>query len=160
MQRVLASVKDICDELIELRCFIVGYKEKRKESSTKFLPTISETEEKIKEPELTPSIEDSTTQSEVNSSPQTVNTCTDEEISSIDEFSESELRESLEISKKIVDSQNVVNAQEHESRAQNPSGEQIKQDTDMYYSDYRFRLRLRVHFRINEEAIRCLLLVR
>lgn len=89
-----------------------------------------------------------------------MNTCTDEEISSIDEFSESQLRESLEMSKKIVDSQNVVNAQDHESQAQNPSGEQIKQDTDMYYSDYRFRLRLRVHFRINEEAIRCLLLVR
>lgn len=124
------------------------------------MPTLSETEEKIKEPELTPSIEDSTTQSQVNSSPETVNTCTDEEISSIDEFSESELRESLEMSKKIVDSQNVVNAQDHESQAQNPSGEQIKQDTDMYYSDYRFRLRLRVHFRINEEAIRCLLLVR
>lgn len=124
------------------------------------MPAISETEEKIKEPELTSSIEDSTTQSEVNSSPETVNTCTDEEISSIDEFSESELRESLEMSKKIVDSRNVVNAQDHESQAQNPSGEQIKQDTDMYYSDYRFRLRLRVHFRINEEAIRCLLLVR
>ena len=89
-----------------------------------------------------------------------MNTCTDEEISSIDEFSESQLRESLEMSKKIVDSQNVVNAQDHESQAQNPSGEQIKQDTDMYDSDYRFRLRLRVHFRINEEAIRCLLLVR
>ena len=31
---------------------------------------------------------------------------------------------------------------------------------NLYHSDYRFSLRLRVHYRINEEAIRCLLLVR
>lgn len=135
-------------------------KEKRKESSTKYLPTISETEEKIKEPKLKPSIEDSKAHSEVNSSHETENTCTDEEISSIDEFTESELRESIEMAASIVDSQDVVNVQDNEGQAQKPSGKQIKQDPDMCYSDYRFRLRLRVHFRINEEAIRCLLLVR
>ena len=40
-----------------------------------------------------------------------------------------------------------------------PAEEQSKTDS-VYHSDYRFGLRLRVHYRINEEAIRCLLLVR
>ena len=32
--------------------------------------------------------------------------------------------------------------------------------SSVYHNDFRFRLRLRVHYRINEEAIRCLLLLR
>lgn len=56
--RVFVFVKDICDVLIELCCFIVEYKEKCKESFIKFLLMILEIEEKIKELELMLSIED------------------------------------------------------------------------------------------------------
>ncbi|KAK2567207.1 TBC1 domain family member 2B [Acropora cervicornis] len=44
-------------------------------------------------------------------------------------------------------------------REQRSSEEQNISD-NVYYSGYRFGLRLRVHYRINEEAVRCILLVR
>lgn len=138
-------------------------KEKPGESLTKQLPTISEREEKMTEHELTPSVEDSTSRLEVSPSPETEKTITDEAITSIDienEMTQIKSREALEVSKSTGNDQEIVIVEENKPQEQNPSDEQIKQGTDMYYSDYRFKLRLRVHFRINEEAIRCLLLVR
>ncbi|KAJ7339512.1 hypothetical protein OS493_005911 [Desmophyllum pertusum] len=65
----------------------------------------------------------------------------------------------FEVSSGTVDDQETVAVDETKGEEQKLSEEQRKQDS-MYHSDYRFGLRLRVHYRINEEAVRCLLLVR
>lgn len=70
-----------------------------------------------------------------------------------------ESSETFEVSSGTVDDQETVAVDETKGEEQKLSEEQRKQDS-MYHSDYRFGLRLRVHYRINEEAVRCLLLVR
>lgn len=68
-----------------------------------------------------------------------------------------------------VNSQSAgVNSQESSSvnkitatqqKSEKPAEEQSQKE-NVYHSDYRFALRMRVHYRINEEAVRCLLLLR
>ena len=65
-----------------------------------------------------------------------------------------------EASSATLNSQVEVSVDKIPASEVKPAGEQSKTDNDVYHSDYRFGLRLRVHYRINEEAIRCLLLVR
>ena len=73
---------------------------------------------------------------------------------------ETEASETCEGSSASLNSQTVVSLDKTTAKEVKPAGEQTKSDNDVYHSDYRFGLRLRVHYRINEEAIRCLLLVR
>lgn len=76
-----------------------------------------------------------------------------------DQKVKSELRETIEVSSVSVTSQEGVSVDETTAADQKPSEEQKGKDS-VYHSDYRFGLRMRVQYRINEEAIRCLLLVR
>ena len=87
-------------------------------------------------------------------SPETVQTSESENENVQDESSNT-----LEVLSDTVSKQETVIDEESKAEEQKSVEEQRKQDS-MFHSDYRFRLRLRVHYRINEEAIRCLLLLR
>lgn len=60
---------------------------------------------------------------------------------------------SLNAVQEVVCMKGAIDGEQRSSEEQNISD-------NVYYSGYRFGLRLRVHYRINEEAVRCILLVR
>ena len=60
---------------------------------------------------------------------------------------------SLNAVQEVVCVKGAIDGKQRSSEEQNISD-------NVYYSGYRFGLRLRVHYRINEEAVRCILLVR
>ena len=133
------------------------------ESFGKLLQTISETVENNTSAQASMSCtEDSTSHFEISrsskakdiSSPETVKTRESE-----NENVQGESTESFEVSSVSVSKQETVVVEESKSEEQKSTEGQRKDDS-MFLSDYRFRLRLRVHYRINEEAIRCLLLLR
>ena len=70
-----------------------------------------------------------------------------------------ESSENYELSSTSVSSQEVSTENSTNAMNKKHPEKQIGKE-NLYHSDYRFSLRLRVHYRINEEAIRCLLLVR
>ena len=98
--------------------------------------------------------EDSTSHFEISRSPETTDLSSPETVKTREnENVHGESNESFEVSSVCVSKQEPVVVEESKAEEQ-------RQDDSMFHSDYRFRLRLRVHFRINEEAIRCLLLLR
>lgn len=60
---------------------------------------------------------------------------------------------SLNAVQEVVCKKRTIDGEQRNSEEQNKSD-------NVYYSGYRFGLQLRVHYRINEEAVRCILLVR
>ncbi|XP_015756023.1 PREDICTED: uncharacterized protein LOC107335514 [Acropora digitifera] len=60
---------------------------------------------------------------------------------------------SLNAVQEVVCVKGAIDGEQRSTEEQNISD-------NVYYSGYRFGLRLRVHYRINEEAVRCILLVR
>lgn len=133
----------------------------------KQLQTISETVENTSAQDSKSCTEDSPSHSEISRAPGTT------DISSTDISSPETLKtresekenvhgesdERFELSSVSVSKQESVVVEESKAEEQKSSEEQRKADS-MFHSDFRFRLRLRVHYRINEEAIRCLLLLR
>ena len=131
------------------------------ESSGKQLQTISETE-------ITPAQDlvsctgEYTSHFEISRSPKTKEISSPETVQTREsehENAQGESNESFEVSPFSVSMQEPVVVEESTAKEQKSSEEQRKDDS-IFHSDYRFRLRLRVHYRINEEAIRCLLLLR
>lgn len=134
------------------------------ESSTKQLQTKSEIVENIlSSQDSTLCAESTTSHLEISSSPETKDITLPETVvttsSSENEHVEAESRETNEVCSKAVNSQEIVTVKETETEEHKSTEEQSKHDS-VYHNDYRFALRLRVHYRINEEAIRCLLLLR
>lgn len=76
-----------------------------------------------------------------------------------DKPASNELSETCEFSSAGFNAHERASEDKTTPTKEKPAVEQSKTD-NVYHSDYRFGLRLRVHYRINEEAIRCLLLVR
>lgn len=106
---------------------------------------------------------DSTSHFEISRSPKS------KEISSLEtvqaresehENAQGESNESFEVSSVSVSKQEPVVVEETSTAKEQKLSEEQRKDDSIFHSDYRFRLRLRVHYRINEEAIRCLLLLR
>ncbi|XP_078381614.1 uncharacterized protein LOC144664361 isoform X2 [Oculina patagonica] len=132
--------------------------EKSVESSTKQLQTKSEAAEITSSQDSTLCDEDSKSRLEISSSPETRNVTLPEIAvttnGSVNENVQGESNETFEVSADTVNNQETPVIVE-----ETKTEEQRKQDS-MYHNDYRFGLRLRVHYRINEEAIRCLLLLR
>lgn len=133
------------------------------ESSTKQLQTNTETVENASSQDSTLCSEDATSRLKVSSSPETNDITLPETAvttsGSENENLQGESNETFEVSSGTADNQETIIVEETKTEEQGPTEEQRKQDS-MYHNDYRFGLRLRVHYRINEEAIRCLLLLR
>ena len=106
--------------------------------------------------------EESTSRVEISRSPKTKEIPSPETVQTREsehENAQGESNESFEVSSVSVSKQEPVVVEESTEKEQKCSEEQ-RNDDSLLHSDYRFRLRLRVHYRINEEAIRCLLLLR
>lgn len=118
------------------------------------LQTISETVEPI-----CISAQDSTSHFEISRSPKAKEMSSPETVKTKKGENENVHSESTEGSSVCVSKQETVVVEESKAEEQKTTEDQRKDDS-MFHSDYRFRLRLRVRYRINEEAIRCLLLLR
>lgn len=106
--------------------------------------------------------EDSTSHFEISRSPETKDITSPETVKTREsekEIVQGDSSNTFEVLSDTVSKQENVIVEESKAEEQRSAEEQRKQDS-MFHSDYRFRLRLRVHYRINEEAIRCLLLLR
>ena len=135
---------------------------KSPESFLKKLQTISETVENTCAQDSKSCTEDSTSHFEISPSPGTTDISSPETLKISESQNENihgESDERFELSSVSVSKQEPVVVEESKAEEQKSTEEQIKADS-MFHSDYRFRLSLRVHYRINEEAIRCLLLLR
>ncbi|KAM7451092.1 hypothetical protein ABFA07_001163 [Porites harrisoni] len=129
---------------------------KQDESSTQ-LETVSAvlskstscTDEISSQPEGTTASEN-----EDKTSEETSATGTEQDHNVTTESSENYELSSTSVSSREVSTENSTNAM-NKKHPEKQTGKE-----NLYHSDYRFSLRLRVHYRINEEAIRCLLLVR
>jgi len=135
---------------------------KTDDSSTKQLRAIPEAEETTSAQQSRSCTDDSRDHLEDHSVPEKENKASAEtEITSCDrdENVKTQSSETCEASLPSVNSHCAVSVDKTTVMEQKPTEEQSKKDK-VYHNDYRFRLRLRVHYRINEEAIRCLLLLR
>lgn len=136
--------------------------EKSLESFGKQLQTISETE--ITPPQDSVSCSgDSTSHFEISRSPKSKEISSPETVQAREsehENAQGESNESFEVSSVSVSKQEPVVVEETSTAKEQKLSEEQRKDDSIFHSDYRFRLRLRVHYRINEEAIRCLLLLR
>lgn len=107
--------------------------------------------------------ESSTSHLEISSSPETKDIILPETVvttsSSENEHVEVESSVTNVVWSEAVNNQEILTVEETGTDEHKSTEEQSKQDS-VYHNDYRFALRLRVHYRINEEAIRCLLLLR
>lgn len=131
------------------------------ESLGKQLQTISETESTSAQDSVS-CTGDSTSHFAISRSPKAKEISSPETVQTSEsdhENAQGESNESFEVSSVSVTKQEPVVVEESTAKELKPSEEQRKDDS-IFHSDYRFRLRLRVHYRINEEAIRCLLLLR
>ncbi|XP_068694929.1 uncharacterized protein [Montipora foliosa] len=113
--------------------------------------------------EMTPSTEESDAHSESTAERGGENIVITETVSSDNNAAKNITSEACEPDERSpcasLNAQEVVSVTKIRHAEETCSEEQTKLD-DVYYSDYRFGLKLRVHYRINEEAIRCILLVR
>ena len=131
------------------------------ESFGKQLQTISETEITSAQDSVS-CTEDSTSHFEISRSPKTKEISSPETVQTTEsehKNAQGESNERFEVSSVSVSKQEPVVVEESTEK-ERKSSEERKKDDSLFHSDYRFRLRLRVHYRINEEAIRCLLLLR
>ena len=112
---------------------------------------------------MTPSTEESDAHSESTPERREENIVITETVSSDNNAAKNITREVCEPDERSpcasLNAQEVVSVTKIRHAEETCSEEQIKLD-NVYHSDYRFGLKLRVHYRINEEAIRCILLVR
>lgn len=132
------------------------------ESFGKQLKTISERVENTSAQDSMSCTADSTSHFEISRSPETTDISSPETVNTRESDNENvhvESIESFEVSSGSVSKQEPVVVEESKAEEQKSTEEQGKDDS-MFHSDYRFRLRLRVHYRINEGAIRCLVLLR
>jgi len=141
----------------DLYSFLLLDNERSVESFGIQLPTISKTVELI-----CTSAQDSTSHFEISRSPKAKEMSSPETVKT--QKSENEnvhgaSTEGFEESSVCVSKQETVVVEESKAEEQKTTEDQGNDDS-MFQSDYRFRLRLRVRYRINEEAIRCLLLLR
>lgn len=146
-------------------CLFRPFKDQKPdESGVKQLQAVSEAEDTASAQQSTEYTDDSESHSEDTPAQENKNDTFTETAETNDHEEENvktEASETCEASSATLNNSQVeVTVDKIPASEVKPAGEQSKTDTDVYNSDYRFGLRLRVHYRINEEAIRCLLLVR
>ena len=145
-------------------CLFRPFKDQKPDNSgIKHFQAVSEGEDTESAQQLTEYTDDSESHSEDTPAQDNENDTFTETAETNDHEEENvsiEASEPCEASSASLNSQVEVSVDKTPTTEVKPTGEQSKADNDVYHSDYRFGLRLRVHYRINEEAIRCLLLVR